>query len=143
MTTTLTSTGATGASLSPRRVMVLRAAYGFVGVGLAVTRWPRVADAHALPRYEGVVLVMLTAMSVLMLLGLRYPTRMLPMLVFESLWKLVWLGAVALPLAASGGLEGGYVETLVNCLFVVPVMLVIPWGYVWRTYVVAPGEAWR
>lgn len=105
MTATVTSNGwtsATGASLSPRRVALLRAAYGFVGVGLVVTRWPQVADAHALPRYDGVVLVMLTAMSVLMLLGLRHPVRMLPVLVFESLWKLIWLATVALPLAASG-----------------------------------------
>ena len=78
-----------------------------------------------------------------MLLGLRYPTRLLPMLVFESLWKLVWLGVVALPLAASSGLQGDYAETLVNCLFVVPFVLLFPWGSVWRTYVVSPGEAWR
>ena len=143
MTTTVTTTGAAGASLSPRRVALLRAAYGFVGVGLVVGRWPRLLDASELPRYEGTTLALLVGMSVLMLLGLRHPTRLLPLLVFESLWKLVWLGAVALPLAASGGLEGGYAETLVNCLFVVPVVLVIPWGHVWRTYVVAPGEAWR
>ncbi len=143
MTTTVTSTGATGTSLSPRRVAMLRAAYGFVGVGLLVTRWPRVADAHALPRYEGVVLVMLTAMSVLMLLGLRHPIRLLPMLVFESLWKLIWLGTVALPLAASGGLDDGFTQTQVACLFIVPVLLAVPWRYVWRTYVREPGEAWR
>jgi hypothetical protein len=138
-----TSPDVTGASLSPRRVAVLRAAYGFVGVGLVVTRWPRVVDGNTLPRYEGVVLVMLTAMSVLMLLGPRHPVRMLPMLVFESLWKLIWIGTVALPLAASGGLDDGFTETLVACLFIVPVLLAVPWGYVWRTYFRDPGEAWR
>ncbi len=143
MTTTVTSTGATGASLSPRRVAMLRAAYGFVGIGLVVTRWPRVADAHALPRYEGVVLVILTAMSVLMLLGLRHPVRMLPMLVFESLWKLIWLGTVALPLAVSGGLDDEFTQTLVACLLLAPVLLAVPWRHVWRTYVREPGEAWR
>src|SRR5690349_10521309 len=105
MTTTVTPTtsiGVTGASLSPRRVAALRAAY-------------------ALPRFEGVVLVMLTAMSVLMLLGLRHPVRMLPMLVFESLWKLLWFATVALPLATSGGLDDGFTHTLVACLFVAPV----------------------
>ena len=65
------------------------------------------------------------------------------LLLFESLWKLIWLAVVALPLAASGDLSGEYAETLVNCLFVVPVLIAVPWGYVWRTYVREPGEAWR
>lgn len=143
MTTTVTTSGAAGASLSPRRVALLRAAYGFVGVGLAITRWPLLSDASGFPRYEGTTLALLAGMAALMLLGLRYPVRMLPMLLFESLWKLIWLAAVALPLAASGGLEGGYFETLVVCLLIIPVMLVIPWGHVWQTYVREPGEAWR
>ncbi len=143
MTTTTTTTGTAGASLSPRRVVFVRAVYGFVGVGLVVGRWPLLADASGLPRYEGTTLALLAGMSVLMLLGLRYPTRLLPMLIFESLWKLIWLAAVALPLVISGDLDDGLAETLVNCLLVVPVLLAVPWGYVWRTYVVAPGEAWR
>ena len=44
---------------------------------------------------EGTVVAMLVAMSVLALLGLRYPQRMLPILLFEVGWKLIWLGLVA------------------------------------------------
>lgn len=143
MTTTITTIGVTGESLSPRRVMLMRAVYGFIGVGLVVGRWPLLPDASSLPRYEGTTLALLAGMSVLMLLGLRYPTRMLPMLVFESLWKLIWLGLVGLPLLVSGDVDDGKTETLVNCLLVVPVLIAVPWGHVWRTYVVAPGEAWR
>ena len=143
MTTTATTTRAAGTSLSPRRLMLMRAVYGFIGVGLVVGRWPLLPDARELSRYEGTTLALLAGMSVLMLLGLRHPTLMLPMLVFESLWKLVWLGLVGLPLLLSGGLDDGKTETLVNCLLVVPVLVAVPWGHVWRTYVVAPGEAWR
>jgi hypothetical protein len=143
MSTMTTTTGATGASMSPRRLMLMRAVYGFVGVGLVVSRWPLLSDASELPRYEGTTLALLAGMSVLMLLGLRYPVQLLPMLLFESLWKLIWLGAVALPLVVSGDLDDDIAETLVNCLLVVPVLIAVPWGYVWRTYVREPGEAWR
>ena len=44
-------------------------------------------------------------MSVLALLGLRYPLRMLPILLFEVAWKLTWLGVVALPLWSEDKLD--------------------------------------
>jgi hypothetical protein len=32
---------------------------------------------------------------------------------------------------------------LFNCSLVVIIIAVIPWPYVWRNYVRAPGDAWR
>ena len=55
---------------------------------------------------EGTVECMLVAMSVLALLGLRYPQRMLPILLFEVAWKLIWLGVVAVPLWLDDKLAG-------------------------------------
>ena len=46
---------------------------------------------------------MLTAMSVLALLGPRHPIRMLPVLLFEALWKLIWLSLVALAQVLGSG----------------------------------------
>ena len=37
--------------------------------------------------YEGVTLCLLVAMSLLALLGLRYPVKLLPLLLFESAWS--------------------------------------------------------
>ncbi|RYU10633.1 hypothetical protein [Nocardioides iriomotensis] len=135
-TTSLADTGRRPATpgLSRTRLHVLRAGYLFVGVGLAVVRWPLLPGVAELPLYEGVVLCMLTAMSLLALLGLRHPVALLPVLLFESLWKLLWLGLVALPRALSGRLDAATTEMLVNCSLVVVVLAVIPWGYVARTY---------
>ena len=89
------------------------------------------------------MLCMLTALSLLALLGLRRPVAMLPVLLFESAWKLLWLGLVALPRAMAGDLDAATTELLVNCSLVVVVLVAVPWRHVWRAYVVAPGERWQ
>jgi hypothetical protein len=114
-----------------------------MGVGLVLVKWPQLPDAHALPLYEGVVLCLLTAMSLLAFLGLRHPVAMLPVLLFETAWKLLWLALVALPKAAAGSLGPAAAEVAVNCSLVVVILAVTPWRHVWRTYVRAGGAPWR
>jgi hypothetical protein len=68
---------------------------------------------------------------------------MLPILLFEVLWKLLWLGVVALPLWSDHRLEGATRAQASTVLWVVLVIGVIPWRYVFAQYVSAPGEPWR
>ena len=126
------------------RLHAMRVGYAVMGVGLALVKWPLVINyVQSFPLYEGVVAVLLTAMSLLAFLGLRYPIRLLPILLFECLWKLIWLGVVALPAAAAGSVDAAMSTVLVNCSLVVVILAVVPWGYVWRHYVVAKGDRWR
>jgi hypothetical protein len=76
-------------------------------------------------------------------LGLRYPVRLLPIHLFESLWKLIWLAVVALPQAAAGDMDSATQELMPSCLLVVIIVAVIPWRYVWHHYVQAKGDRWR
>ena len=133
MDLSLSTARATGTHLSPWRLRLLRGAYLFVGLGNVVTRWPLLPELHQAPRFEGTTVAMLTAMSVLALVGAWRPVAMLPILVFESLWKVLWVVAVALPAALGPGLDPGQSETLVNSLFVVPVLLLVPWRFAWTT----------
>ncbi len=111
---------------------------------LAVVKWPIVIGYdRSTPLFEGVVAVILTAMSLLAFLGLRYPVRLLPILLFESLWKLIWLGVVALPAVVAGDVDEAMREVIVNCSVVVIVFAVVPWRYVWQRYVTAKGDRWR
>jgi hypothetical protein len=71
----ITETSTTDHELSPRRLNVMRLGYAFMGVGLAIVKWPiLVQNAASLPVFEGVVACLLTAMSLLAFLGLRYPS---------------------------------------------------------------------
>ena len=65
----------------------MRASYLLMVVGLALKKWPLLPDAHTMPLYEGVTLCILVAMSLLAFLGLRYPVKLLPLLLFESAWS--------------------------------------------------------
>jgi hypothetical protein len=133
-----------GADLPIWRLNVMRLGYAFMGVGLAVVRWPDVIGYdRSTPLYEGVVAVLLTAMSLLAFLGLRYPVRLLPILLFESLWKLIWLSVVALPAVIADDVDQATSEVIFNCLLVVGILAVVPWGYVWQRYVVAKGDPWH
>ena len=143
VTTATPTSPVTAAGLSPIRLNLMRAGYLFMGAGLAVVKWPMLPDADGLPLYEGVALSILTAMSLLALLGLRHPVALLPLLVFESAWKVLWLALVALPRATGQGLDTATTEVAASCSLVVVILAVTPWPYVWRRYVRTPGDPWR
>jgi hypothetical protein len=130
--------------ISPLRLNLLRAAYLFVAGGIAAVVWPTILNhPSGWPLMSGVVSCMMGAVSLLSLLGLRYPLQMLPVLLFEFVWKAIWLSAVALPLWSAGRMDAPTMETVIECLFVLILIPVMPWDHVWRRYVRQPGERWR
>ena len=143
MSITTSAPPAAATDLSLTRLHLMRAGYLLMAVGLILVKWPLLPEAHTLPLYEGVTLCVLTAMSLLALLGLRYPVKLLPVLLFETAWKLLWLSLVALPKAVSVGLDAAMTETLVSCSLVVVIIAVTPWRYVWTQYVRTSGDRWR
>lgn len=82
-------------------------------------------------------------MSILAFLGLRHPVRLLPLLLFESAWKVLWLALVALPRFATGTLDDDTTAIVANCSVVVVILVVVPWRFVGQTYVKAPGARCR
>ena len=68
---------------------------------------------------------------------------MLPVLLFEFLWKVIWVVAFALRMWLHQGLDQYATETLFACLMgIVLVPIAVPWGYVFRHYVAAKGDRW-
>lgn len=130
-------------ALPTYRLNLMRVGYLVMGVGLAVFRWPALLHASSLSPFEGVVVAMLTAMSLLAFVGLRYPIKMLPILVFESAWKVLWLAVIALPHLIAHDVDGPTEKLLSSVVWVVVILAVTPWDYVWRSFVTAPSERLR
>ena len=132
------------ASLPTWRLNVMRVGYLVMGFGLVAVKWPLlVTHPDPWPLYEGVTTCILVAMSVLALLGLRYPVRLLPILLFECLWKLIWVSVVAVPQLAAGTMDAATRTVFVNCLVGVIVFAVVPWRHVVSQFVMARGDRWR
>lgn len=126
------------------RVNLLRAGYLLIVLGLGLVVWPSIlTPAKIWEPAHGVIAAMLAALSLLSLLGLRSPLRMLPILLWEIGWKIFWLTRVALPLWLGGRLDGEALETAIECAVVLLVVAVVPWDYVLRTYFAGTGEPWR
>jgi len=103
--------------VSTLRLYVLRAMYVFMFVGLAVFKLPGIVNPpENLSTTGSVVLSVLGAIALLAVLGIRYPVKMLPLLLFELLWKIIWVLAYGLPLWYTQRLAPDARDILINCL---------------------------
>ena len=128
--------------LSLFRLNLLRAVYGLIAFAQLALTAP-VLFAHE-PTARGVIPSMLVGMALVDLFGLKYPRQMLPMLLFELVWKYLWFFAFGLPQYLSGQQPATFADDFPAITFGIVLMpLVIPWGYVWRNYVIASAERWR
>lgn len=130
--------------IAPWRLYPLRAAYLLMALGAGYLNWSQIVDpTQSWAMMEGVVVTMLAAMSALALLGLRHPLRMLPLMFWEILWKLIWLARVAYPAWQADQITDALAGNIVACGLVVILIAVTPWDHVWRRYITGPGEGWR
>jgi hypothetical protein len=128
--------------VSLARLYVLRATFLLLVVGLGAMILPPLLS-HA-PMARGVIPSLLGAVWVLAFVGLRYPLQMLPLLMFEFVWKTMWLIDFGLPQWSSGQLPPTFAEDFsAIAMGVVLMPLVIPWRYVYRHYVKQHADRWR
>jgi hypothetical protein len=133
----------TKSEVSLLRLYALRATYLLIAVGLGSEIWPAILHHRPWDLWHGVGCCLLGAVAVLAVLGLRHPLKMLPLLLFEMVWKSTWLIAIALPGWRAGQMDEGVRQTAAACLMGVIFPIVIPWPYLVRAWVTAPGDRWR
>src|SRR5438876_6657240 len=116
------------APASSLRLYLMRLLYlgNFVFLGLNV--WPElIKHEGAWDPVKGVAFSFWAALSTLSALGLRYPLKMVPLLLLQFLYKSIWVLAVALPMWSTfRSIE----LTKVMGLGALVDIAIIPWRYV-------------
>jgi hypothetical protein len=125
------------------RLYVLRACYAVLGVAegsiqlrafLHHPHWTQAsAAAHSF----------LLALALLSIVGIRYPLGMLPLLVYELLWKMIWLCGVALPLWLANQVDADTREAFFQIAPVIILVPLLPWKYISSNFLKKHGDRWR
>ena len=136
--------GCTMQEVSLLRLYTLRLCYFILAARLGLVIWPTVM--HHSPEQaiaHGIQLSLMAGLGLTAVLGLRYPVQMIPLLLFELIWKAIYLLAFALPLWLAHQVTPAAAADI-QAVFVVVVFLpLIPWGYVVRHYILKADDPWK
>jgi hypothetical protein len=124
----------------PVNIWLLRLFYFLMAAFVATDAW-RTLLTHRGPwePMYGVAVCLWATYPTLALLGLIHPLRMLPIMLVTIGYKMLWLMFVAWPLWRTGTLAGSSSEELATVFVSTPILMaIVPWGYVYRTYVQWP-----
>ena len=127
------------------RLYLLRATYLLIALGLALMIWPGlIHHTNAWALENGDAAGLLAGVQVLALLGIRYPLKMLPLLLFELTWKSIWLMAIAFPLWRAHQIDPATTGSIKACgMGVVICLVAIPWHYILAKFVRESGDRWK
>jgi hypothetical protein len=136
---------AAASELSLLRLYLLRAGYLFIAAGMGSQVWPiAISHTNELANVHGARFAMLAGLSTVALLGLRYPVKMLPLLLFEVAWKLIYLVAFALPLWSAHDISEATASNISAVFWGVLIVIpMIPWRYVLAQYAMKTGDRWK
>jgi hypothetical protein len=129
--------------ISVFRLYLLRAVYLLIAVGQGTIQLPLFFHHGHWTLMSGVAHSFLLALAALSIVGVRYPLKMLPLLVYEVLWKSIWLLGIALPLWLANQFDADTQESFFEIAPIVVVIPIIPWRYLHAQFVSATGERWR
>jgi len=128
--------------VSQTRLLVMRIFYLLLFLERGYRVVAQRLSGEQLGPFDGVAYAFWGALALLSLIGIRYPLRMIPVLLMFLAYKALWLLVVAMPRWSSGA-EFDAVMTQFTWAMAVGLvldLLVIPWAYVAAKYVRAPAE---
>ncbi|MEX2962837.1 hypothetical protein [Microbulbifer sp. TYP-18] len=119
------------------RINILRAFYLFIAVVFGFSVWPTIINPGEIwDPLEGVAFSFWGALTLLSLFGVLHPLKMLPVLLMQLTYKAIWMLAVGAQLWLAGEIDPVAAELVnANTIGIIIDLLVIPWPYVWATYI--------
>jgi hypothetical protein len=121
----------------PINIYLLRLLFFLVVVFVGSDSWSAILK-HEGPwdHVKAAAMCMWAAYAVLSIFGLINPLRWLPIVMFEILYKIIWLIIVAYPLWSTNRLAGSPAEGMAHAFaWVILPILAMPWSYAFRTYI--------
>jgi hypothetical protein len=125
------------------RLYVLRACYAILAAGQGSIQVPAFLHHAHWTQASAAAHSFLLALALLSIVGIRYPLKMLPLLVYELLWKTIWLGGIALPLWLANQVDADTRSSFFEIAPIVIIFPLLPWGYIFSNYLKKPGDRWR
>lgn len=118
-------------------IYLLRALYTLMFVVLGKDVWAHILTHEGVWNpIDAVAWSLWAAFATLAFLGILYPLKMIPILLLEIFYKVLWLVIVAYPLWSKGQLVGSDAEGITYpFLGVLLPIVIMPWGYVVRYYI--------
>jgi hypothetical protein len=138
------ATANTFPSVSLWRSNLLRFCFLVLALFMGSVVWSQLLfESPDWPVIQGLAKSMFAALTLLSLLGARYPLQMLPLMLYEVAWKSIWLVLIAFRAWIAGKWNADIASLFHQTIGIVIVYFIVPWPYVWARYVAQPMEPMR
>ena len=118
-------------------IYLLRLLYGLMFLFLGIDSWTHILTFKgSWDPVEAAAWCVWASYSVLSVLGIIHPLKMLPLVLLEILYKVLWLVVVAYPLWSTNQLTGSPAEEMTYAFsWVALAIIAVPWKYAFKSYV--------
>ena len=123
--------------VAPINIYLLRLLFTLVFLFVTYDSWSHIINHKGTwTNTDAAAWCMWGTYSVLSLIGIFRPLKMLPIVLFEIIYKIAWLIIVAYPLWSANALAGSPAEEMTKAfLWVILPIVAMPWRYLFRTYI--------
>ncbi len=118
-------------------IYLLRVLFALMAVFLGADAWTHIATFNGVwEPAAAAAWCMWAGFSLLAIIGAINPLKMLPLLMLEIFYKVLWLVVVAYPLWSTNDLAGSPAQEMASAfVWVVLAIIAMPWRYAFTTYI--------